>query len=69
MLDLNEDGGLTAGDYLNTLVTKAPTVASFLQNIRRLFISKGCIAFAMSTNSDADQLSKVEVTAMLSSLG
>ena len=66
MLDLDEDNGFTAEDYLNTLITKAPTVASLLHDIRRLSIFKGFFAFVFPTNSDADQLSKAEVTAMLS---
>ena len=66
MLDIDEDDGLTAGDYLNTLITKAPTVASLLHDIRRLPIFTSFVAFATSTNSDADQLSEVKVTAMLS---
>ena len=33
MLDLDKDDGLTAEDNLDTLVTKAPTVASLLHEI------------------------------------
>ena len=52
MLDLDKDEGLTAEDYLNTLVTKAPTVASLIHPIQRLIICKGFVAFATSINSD-----------------
>ena len=65
--DLDDDGGLRSEAYLDALVDRASSINFLLNNIRRLQIYKGFIAFAPPDDKcGAGELSKSEVEAMLS---